>query len=322
MKILLDTNVWRYIVDTGALPRLQQAARKSRHKVVVAPAVVYEALRTGDRSVRTALVRALALPDWTRLMPEAYSEAMEVRDEVFRVRPQWQRAPADTTLQRRLQFDWKRSRNGFWHRVVHAMDREASNVAQTNLLDLARADTRKIREDAKQLPRSMQDFKLTELRAQPLGPMQGWDGDWLDMWRIQALACWLTALADAHHPYEQWIGGEVIMNFLGVQSSDLVKFWFYDVSTERMPRQWLRTAIGFQQRFHKVTDGTPADAQLGTYLVEVDLLLSADKNLVRIAQRCHREAPFPVADAQLVPANDALEAVLTALRTGTVAQRG
>src|SRR6185369_3985699 len=113
MKILLDTNVWRYIVDAGALLRLQQAAGKSRHKVVVAPAVVYEALRTGDRAVRTALVRALALPDWTRLMPEAYSEAMEVRDEVFRVRPQWQRAPADTTQQRRLQFDWKRSRNGF-----------------------------------------------------------------------------------------------------------------------------------------------------------------------------------------------------------------
>jgi len=249
MKILLDTNVWRYIVDAGALLRLQQAARKSRHKVVVAPAVVYEALRTGDRAVRTALVRALALPDWTRLMPEAYSEAMEVRDEVFRVRPQWQRAPADTTQQRRLQFDWKRSRNGFWHRVVHAMDREASAIAQTNLLDSARADAREIREDAKQLPRSMQDFKLTELRAQPPGPMQGWNGDWLDMWRIQALTCWLTALADADHPYEQWIGGEVIMNFLGVQSSDLVKFWFYDVSTERMPRQWLRTAIGVPATF-------------------------------------------------------------------------
>jgi hypothetical protein len=47
--------------------------------------------------------------------------------------------------------------------------------------------------------------------------------------------------------------------------------------------------------------------------VDVDIFLSADKNLVRIAERCRLEAPFPVARAQLVPAADTVKQALETL---------
>ena len=65
-----------------------------------------------------------------------------------------------------------------------------------------------------------------------------------------------------------------------LKSDALTHFWLHEVDSVHMPRQWLRTALYFLQRFHRVNDGTPADNQLGTYLFDVDLMLSADKNLV------------------------------------------
>jgi hypothetical protein len=79
-----------------------------------------------------------------------------------------------------------------------------------------------------------------------------------------------------------------------------------------MPRHWLWWAFEFLQRHHRVTDGTPADAQFGSYLVEADLMLTADKVLVNIAERCRKDAPFTIADSRLVKAKEAVDAVIAA----------
>jgi len=103
LHILLDTNLWRYVMDADAVPQLRNAARKSPHQIVIAPGVVYQALRTGDRVLREKMIRSMASPDWVRLMPEAYSEAMALRGEVIRVRPQWRRSRADLVMFQRLE---------------------------------------------------------------------------------------------------------------------------------------------------------------------------------------------------------------------------
>jgi hypothetical protein len=70
-----------------------------------------------------------------------------------------------------------------------------------------------------------------------------------------------------------------------------------------MPRFWLRWAFEHLQLFHKVTDGTPGDAQLATYLVEGDIVVSADKNFLRIAEAVRPYAEVPIAKTKRVSAD-------------------
>jgi len=116
------------------------------------------------------------------------------------------------------------------------------------------------------------------------------------------------------HPYADWLEGEINLSMMMLQTPERTHFWLHEPDPVRMPRHWLRSAFEFQQQFHKITDGTPGDCQLGTYLVEVDLMLSADRNFVRFAERCRQEAPFLVGRSIVVPGGHlAIEAILTEL---------
>lgn len=69
-----------------------------------------------------------------------------------------------------------------------------------------------------------------------------------------------------------------------------------------MPRFWLRWAFEHLRLFHKVTDGTPGDAQLATYLLEADVVVSADKNFLRITDAVRPYARFSMAKTKRVAA--------------------
>lgn len=314
MKILLDTNVWRYLVDHEAVASLVQAVHKSSHQICVAPAVVYEAFRTSDPALRARLIRCMALPQWKRLMPEAYWEAEEIRAEIKRLRPAWLHRRPDQNLYRRLRYDWIRKKGGFWHRAVHDMDGEAARVENPLLLKLAQREAVMAREAGKAILAKWPRDRLTSFRATLVSPRDGWDGQPVDLWRVEGCMAFEQALRFDSSPYVDWLAGEIDLNLMLFDSAGYTRFWFYEVETENMKRHWLRTAFQFQQRFAKVTDGTPGDSQLGTYLVDVDLMLTADKNLASFAQRCHREAPFPLARAQSIPAGaEAAPAILELL---------
>jgi hypothetical protein len=45
------------------------------------------------------------------------------------------------------------------------------------------------------------------------------------------------------------------------------------------------------QSERKTTDGTPTDASIAVHLPDVDFIVSADKNFVSMANRCHEEGP-------------------------------
>jgi len=314
MRILLDTNIWRYIVDHGALGAVQQAARRSRHKIIIAPAVVYEALRTGNPRLRDSMVAAMTLPLWKRLMPEAFSEAEEIKAEVERLQPAWLRRPKDQVMYRRLRHDWARSRGGFWDRVRHDTTREFQRIDDSRMLQVARTSARKAREAALSMPAHWRDAALGAMLASPVDPTPGWDGSPVELWRVEAHSYFEQALTMPQHPYIDWLEGEVNLPMMMLQKQERTRFWFHDVDPMRMPRHWLRSAFEFQQQFHKITDGTPGDCQLGTYLVDVDVMLSADKNFVRFAERCRLEAPFFVGSSVVVPGDpSAIEALLTEL---------
>ncbi|MGZ5880341.1 MAG: hypothetical protein ACXWJO_01180 [Xanthobacteraceae bacterium] len=47
-RALLDTNIWRYVVDHGAQGGLLRVACVGSHMVQIAPGVLYETLRLKD----------------------------------------------------------------------------------------------------------------------------------------------------------------------------------------------------------------------------------------------------------------------------------
>lgn len=114
MRILLDSNAWRYLVDAGAIGVVRSPPSSSRHEIVIAPAVLHEAAHSADRLLRESLLSAMISRSWRRLMPESYSEAEEIKNEVRRLRPEWLRQPPDTVWFKRLRHDWRRARDGQW----------------------------------------------------------------------------------------------------------------------------------------------------------------------------------------------------------------
>src|SRR5204863_1534576 len=104
----------------------------------------------------------------------------------------------------------------------------------------------------------------------------GWRGDTIDSWRTHAFTTVTPSLANPEHPYTTWLGADVDVGAMLSDSAGWVRFWFYDVDLHAVPRCWLRWAFDCLQVFRKVTDGTPCDTELATYLLEADIVLSSD----------------------------------------------
>jgi hypothetical protein len=58
-------------------------------------------------------------------------------------------------------------------------------------------------------------------------------------------------------------------------------------------------------KFRTVTPGSPGDTQLSTYFTETDLVITADKALLDILEKCRPYAPCPLPKGELVPAGAA-----------------
>lgn len=310
-RILLDSNVWRYIVDAGALPAIQHAARRSRNVIVVAPAVLYEAAQTRNEAIRDRLLAAMASRVWKRLMPEAYSEAEELKAEVRRLRPEWVRPNPDLTLFKRVRHDWMRAQGGLWDRIRD--DAELLQQTQAGMLKRAREQARELRDDAMAWADKWRTANLTKTMASFAAPLPGWNGQPVEPWRVDGLNVFKVSVQTPGHPAIDWLDGELDLELMLFQSASLTTFWLHDVEAVHMPRHWLRWAFEFMQRLHKVTDGTPGDTQLGTYLVDADVFLSADKVFVAIAEKCRADAPFCIAEARLCAHDKVVGHVMDAL---------
>jgi hypothetical protein len=80
-RVLLDSNIWRSLADNCLRDELRRHSIKFGVDIQIAPAVVYEALRTKNYELRKALITVMTDARWTRLMPEAYEECQELLSE-------------------------------------------------------------------------------------------------------------------------------------------------------------------------------------------------------------------------------------------------
>ncbi|RWI72240.1 hypothetical protein [Mesorhizobium sp.] len=302
-RTLLDSNIWRYVVDAGAQGDLLRAARAGQSTIQVAPAVVYEALRLRDVPTRNRLISLMTDRRFKRLMPEAYSEAMEILQEIRRLRPDWLHADPDMTFFVRSRNDWSRKMGGFWVRCEQSPDEEARRLqlSEGSLLTQAAEGIRGARREMMEVGWKSNPPMDKTLAALP-EPVPGWNGEMVEAWRIESWAGVTYALSRSGHPYRDWISPFVEVDDGLLRSAVWVEFWMHLVSARSLPRQWLRWGHSFAQRFRRVTDGSGGDNQLFTYLLETDVVITADKAFLDILEECRPFAPTPLPEGRLVPA--------------------
>lgn len=292
-----------------------QASQDPECRIQVAPGVVYEALRLQDIPVRNRLIALMTFRRFERLMPEAYSEALEIVEEIRRLRPQWLSANPNETFFNRARNDWSRRMGGFWVRCAENPDLEAQRVRalEGELLEDA---TKQIRGARKQMAENgwksnpPMDKTLASLpRATP-----GWSGEPVEAWRVESLVGITYALSRQGNPYREWICPFVEVDGGLLHTPDWVEFWLHRAEPQKLPRQWMRWGHSFAQRFRRVSKGSGGDNQLFSYLVETDLVISADKAFLEILEECRPFAPCSLPVGRLVPGGDAgVEAALELL---------
>lgn len=318
-KILLDSNIWRYVADANLEKQIINRMKKTGNCVVIAPAVVYEALRIKDDSIRRRLTSLMAMRQWFRLMPEAYYESMEILTEARRVCPEVLYRLERPTLVGRLKQDWRKSKGGFWDRVRLTPDLEASNVGilEGDTLDLARNQATERRASFLEHGFHFEKFQIETTTVKPISSLPGWDGEESEIWRVESMMSFkhsILTTPGTGNAYWDWMSHALDLVQFVSASSKYVRFWIKQVEASRMPRHWIRSNADLLMGTRKVSPGTPADSQLATYMIDADLFISSDKVFVDVINKMRPHSPVPMAQALLVqPGADFADALLESL---------
>lgn len=306
--ILLDTNIWRRLVDADAVEQLRLYSRREGVDIVVAPAVAYEILRTRDAELRERLAKAITLGTWRRLMTEVFYECEDFRHVIRSRRPGWLRAEPDRAQFHRLRAGWSGGR--FWRQVRANPASEAARLRalEGESVQLARAQATSRRGQMKTL--QFDSTPLTDWVGRPELSTPGWDGRPVEWWRLEGSEIWWRWLLH-ETPAREWLEPWLNLGVIATDRTSWNPLWFREISAPELPREWVRSAVHFLQGVRKVTPGTPADAQIAVHMVDVELLLSGDTTFVDILNRVRRDAPVHLAEAQAVPHRaDALKQVM------------
>lgn len=307
MRILLDTNIWRYLVDARLENKLFQVSSKSNVKICIAPAIVVETLRMSDAAMKRKIIELQTRECWDRLMPEAYLECEDVKREMIRAHPEWQLKSKNINLYRKLRYDWVRAKGGFWEKVRLHPEKIAKQYS--------RQDASSLEEVRKQLRDVRKTVSETGQKLLNTKSIQDWRGSWrnplngevieAEAWRVYAETIWGNMLS-TESVFMEWLGCEIDLQFLlSYGALDFVKFWQTDVFARNVPREWIRAAIYGLQSERKVTDGNPTDSAIAMHAIDVDLIVSADKNFISMLNWIKVEAPFNTAHGILVGAGNA-----------------
>lgn len=313
MKVFFDTNIWRYIADTDLFSIIEETASNNGITLVVSPAIVHEVRQLRDKTLRKKILKIITNPSLIRLMPETYLEAEDVKEVMKKYRGEWLIQTPDCSEYDILVDDWKKNEGGFWSNAANDISPSATDESQRGELEhkLAQQESKEIR--------TQMDNKKTVLPAsldlnQLYFPLVG--SELVEYWRVPSLYHFKAEFEIFTSPYREWLDYFIDVSKLKTQSDSLTELWYNEVSSNELPRQWLRGAFEFLQCFYKITSGTPGDSQLSSHLIDVDVVMSADKNFIRFAKQCRKDAPFSIAQEYLISAGETgVEQVIQHMRT-------
>ena len=111
----------------------------------------------------------------------------------------------------------------------------------------------------------------------------------------------------------EWLEPFIDLPAIRRDMASFARLFLYETDACRLPRSWLYCALQTLQATRKTSPGTPVDNQIGSYLVDADLLVTADKVFSAVVDRIADEAVIRIATSTLVtPQNcvSKLEALL------------
>lgn len=314
-RVLLDTNVWRYLVDHDGIEELHRRAGRHGVEVQVAPAVFYEMLRFEDTGLRAKLVKAATRKRWSRLMTEVYLATNDLAAVIEKHRPSWIRRPGNPERLRAMRNDWINP-DGFWDRARRNPAREASYLSAVEGLTFQRAAL-DIDSAQKQAIKDPVYKKMTvdDVLASADRPVPGWDGQQVEAWRWYAQDTWGNGiLGNAQRAYVDWTDPWLDRDAIRRDPASWTRLWLHEVDTSECPREWVRWAMGWVQLTGSVNSGSPGDNQLAAHLLDTDVIVTSDKRFAKQTTAIRERAPGPLASCVLLPGGpDALPALWAAL---------
>jgi hypothetical protein len=227
---------------------------------------------------------------------------------MIRTHPEWISNNRNINLYRKLRYDWLRKRGGFWEQVRIKTESIALQYRKKNEADLeeVRYQSRELRSEVINSGRTILGQKsLTDVTGSWENKMTG-ERYAADYWRVYSEVVWGNLLNREDSVFRQWLGCDINIDYiLWVGATNFVKFWQFEAESQALPREWIRAAVYALQAERKVTDGNPIDAAISTHLVDVDAVVSADKNFITAVNRIHTEAIFKTARGFQVSAGKA-----------------
>jgi len=293
--VVLDSNVWRFVYNNDGGRQLSRAAKEKGIEIAIAPAVMYEALRTKDREVRAGLVSLMTLRNWTRVMPEAFEEAEELLGEIHRLAPQWLRRDPNTRHYRKLINDWQRTSGGFWSRSKEQTDQLVQKLGRVEepMLAAARSGSKLMRKVVNSSSGQFAGLSLEQLVQKDSGVID--DLNTAEAWRFSSLYYFTHALSPGRSVHAEWLGLNV--NLRKMLADPLWEpFWLNQVSAKNLPRAWIRYAMERLTPLAKTNNGTPCDVQIATYCCSCNTFMTSDKRFADFLEQCKSAAPFQFAN--------------------------
>ena len=321
MRVVLDTNVWSWLADLDLGSTMAELEEATGINLVVPPSVLLEVLRTPNERAREQIVQVLTQRTRSHPPPEAYFESEELVAEVRRCRAGWLRArPMTDRLPPLLNF-WTK---GLWVQAKRNSAAVACRLASMEeslgfgqqldrLVQTEKVNRRMFLEQGfsatgEWVTALHVDVGSADLDEHPT-IREGWGGRPVEAWRVEASDLFwreLTVVPRRRHrtgedsTFADWCLPWLDRYLMSNDRADWNRFWYYDVEMRNMPRNWLRTYVRLAQYGTKVGSGNPVDEQHSSYLVDADLLISADRRYCSVLESLAKFAPVPIASARLV----------------------
>jgi hypothetical protein len=246
-------------------------------------------------------------------------EALEVVNEVRRLRPEWLRQFPDTREEARLDTFWTKE---VWRLARKSDELHLRHKREEHIEETASVVLRQMKNTRKSLLASKGDWSALDYSVAlnddnapawyvsavpPEGSVEGWRMDGEGIFWNQ-----LAEVPRKRSTYADWVGMYVDLERMTSSHADFARFWFREVDKARMHRSWIRSVGGFALSQVKVTGGHPSDNQHMAYLPDCDVLVTRDENFGKALGMVRKAADFEFADIVVVESTDP-QAILDAL---------
>lgn len=277
MRLYIDTNVYAHTQDLGLHEAMNDWLVDNRHQAIVSDVLLGEAIAIKDPTIRAARLRLLASVPSRRTRNLAELQAMEVVNEVRRLRPDWRRLPVgDLSFVNQL----RAARQRGWRLLSR----------DTNRLIAGTGDYRAVEERAihgsragqQTLRKGLLDGE-TVTSELVLGPdhipvrqLNLEDAD--DFCRMESLFAWYQAMVQELLPISDL--RNYALPYLNPGQMDppaLAEFWLNEIDLTRIPRGWATSLVVFAQLRTKIGHGNAADIRHAGHLLDADLVITEDQ---------------------------------------------